>query len=249
LEKRSDAEARLQQIKLAAVGRLTAGIAHEIRNPLAAVSNAAQLLQEATNLEPSQQRIAEIIRNNGRRMNRIVENILQVSRRDRARPRLLMIKPFLENLRDEFVSTRPLPFESLTVEVDPEDSQINFDPGHLHQVIWNLCQNACRHGATEEAAAQILIKAYREAGTQPVLILDVLDSGPGVPENQQQNLFEPFFTTSSTGTGLGLYLSKELCQFNRASLFYITRPGGGSCFRVSFSAKEPSEEPWPIQLH
>ena len=248
LERRRDAEARLQQVKLAAVGRLTAGIAHEIRNPLAAVSNAAQLLEESDSLQPGEQRIAEIIRNNARRMNRIVENILQVSRRDQARPRLLLVKPFLENFRDEFLSTRPLPFKSLDIAVNPEDAQILFDPGHLHQVIWNLCQNACRHGACEGEEARIVVQASRQTG-QSAIVLEVIDSGPGVMPEQEQNLFEPFFTTSTKGTGLGLYLSKELCQFNKAELSYQPGPGGGSCFRITFSAKENPEESWPIELH
>jgi len=249
LERQSDAEARLQQVKLAAVGRLTAGIAHEIRNPLAAVSNAAQLLQESAVLDPGEKRVAEIIRNNARRMNRIVENILQVSRRERARPRVLLLKPFLESLSEEFHSTRPEAFSDLSFEVEPGDLQVYFDPGHLHQVVWNLCQNACRHGAPESELAEIVIRAYQVTTNSSRVLLDVLDSGPGVPEEHVQQLFEPFYTTSTKGTGLGLYLSKELCEFNRASLSYRNRPGTGACFRITFSTKESREKQWPIELH
>jgi two-component system sensor histidine kinase PilS (NtrC family) len=249
LERQSDAEARLQQVKLAAVGRLTAGIAHEIRNPLAAVSNAAQLLQESAALEPGEKRVAEIIRNNARRMNRIVENILQVSRRERARPRLLLLGPFLQSLSEEFHSTRPESFASLTVEVEPDDLQVYFDPGHLHQVVWNLCQNACRHGVFEGELAEIVVRAYRVTAGSSRVLLDVLDSGPGVPEDHVSQLFEPFYTTSTKGTGLGLYLSKELSEFNRASLIYRDRPGRGACFRITFSSKESRDQQWPIELH
>ncbi len=249
VERQADAEARLQQIKLAAVGRLTAGIAHEIRNPLAAVSNAAQLLEESTSLDKSERRITEIIRNNARRMNRIVENILQVSRRQQARPRILQAAPFLRSLVEEFRSTRPEPFDTLVFNAEPEDIAIYFDPGQLHQVVWNLCQNACRHGATPERPAQIEIIARMDEQHPTVPYLEVLDSGPGVSEEQQRKLFEPFFTTSSKGTGLGLYLSRELCEFNRAKLSYHLRPEGGSRFRITFSSKEASEKQWPIELH
>ena len=249
LERQSDAEARLQQVKLAAVGRLTAGIAHEIRNPLAAVSNAAQLLEESPILGPAEKRVAEIIRNNARRMNRIVENILQVSRREQARPRLLPLHQFLESLTEELTSTRPEHFESISFQVEPQDLQVYFDPGHLHQVVWNLCQNACRHGHTEGGPARIELKAYDVGEGVSWALLDVLDSGPGVPAGQEQKLFEPFFTTSATGTGLGLYLSKELCEFNRATLSYHPRHGGGSCFRISFSTRDTRDQAWPIELH
>ena len=249
IERQVDAEARLQQIKLAAVGRLTAGIAHEIRNPLAAVSNAAQLLEESASLDKSERRITEIIRNNARRMNRIVENILQVSRRQQARPRILQAEPFVRSLVDEFQSTRPEPFESLEFSVEPEDLVVYFDPGQLHQVVWNLCQNACRHGAGTEAQAVIDVRARYLDEDDSIPCLEVLDSGPGVTEEQQRKLFEPFFTTSAKGTGLGLYLSRELCEFNRAKLSYHLRPEGGSLFRITFSSKEASEKQWPIELH
>ncbi len=249
VERRQDAEARLQQVKLAAVGRLTAGIAHEIRNPLAAVSNAAQLLEESDALESGQRRVAEIIHNNARRMNRIVENILQVSRRDQSRPRVLLLEDFLQNLIDEFRSTRPETFEKLEFVAEPSDLRVCFDPGQLHQVVWNLCQNACRHGVDEDGAVQIMVRARRHGSEPAPVTLDVLDNGPGVPPDQEQQLFEPFFTTSTKGTGLGLYISKELCQFNRATLTYRPRSGGGSCFRITFSANESQGMTWPIELH
>jgi len=249
MERQADAEARLQQIKLAAVGRLTAGIAHEIRNPLAAVSNAAQLLEESAGLDKSERRITEIIRNNARRMNRIVENILQVSRRQQARPRILQAEPFVRSLVEEFRSTRPEPFESLEFKVEPQDLVVYFDPGQLHQVVWNLCQNACRHGAKPDLPARIEIHAHALDEDGHLACLEVLDSGPGVSEEQQRKLFEPFFTTSAKGTGLGLYLSRELCEFNRAKLSYHLRSEGGSRFRITFSSKEASDKQWPIELH
>lgn len=248
LERQSDAEARLQQVKLAAVGRLTAGIAHEIRNPLAAVSNAAQLLEESATLGPAEKRVAEIIRNNARRMNRIVENILQVSRREQARPRLLPLGPFLQNLAEEFVSTKPEHFESIDFHLESDDLHVLFDPGHLHQVVWNLCQNACRHGRGDSRGAVIELRARQVGQTSSRVQLDVLDFGPGVPAGQEQKLFEPFFTTSATGTGLGLYLSKELCEFNRASLSFHPRNVGGSCFRISFATRDTRDQAW-IELH
>jgi two-component system sensor histidine kinase PilS (NtrC family) len=249
LERRQDAEARLQQVKLAAVGRLTAGIAHEIRNPLAAVSNAAQLLEESEALESGQRRVAEIIHNNARRMNRIVENILQVSRRDQSRPRVLLLGDFLQSLIDEFRSTRPEHFENLDFVVEPPDLRVCFDPSQLHQVVWNLCQNACRHGVAEDGSVRILVRARRNGSELAPVTLDVLDCGRGVSPEQEQQLFEPFFTTNTKGTGLGLYLSKELCQFNRATLTFRPRSAGGSCFRITFSANDSQGMTWPIELH
>ena len=221
-----------QQLKLAALGRLTAGIAHEIRNPLGAISHAAQLLQESEVLETADRRLTQIIQDQSKRMNLVIENVLQLSRRRRTAPKPLALKPWLENFVCEFRS-RLRPDQHLHLTIDEGVFETRMDAEQLVQVLTNLLQNALRYSAQGHQQADVWLHLFIEPNNQ-LPILEVLDNGPGVADEQLQHLFEPFFTTHGQGTGLGLYLSRELCESNQARLDYKPQ-AGGSCFRITFA--------------
>jgi two-component system sensor histidine kinase PilS (NtrC family) len=232
---------RVQQSKLAALGRLSASIAHEIRNPVGAISHAGQLLGESERLGEQEQRLTQIIHDHCGRVNNIVKNVLQLSRRDHAEPQLVDLRQWLEQFGVEFAASRDAAVPPFALQVAPADLAVRMDPTHLHQVMWNLCTNAVRYAVGEkdmnDADAGLEIVAGRLAGSQRPFV-EVLDRGPGIDERFRQNVFEPFFTRAKDGTGLGLFLARELCEVNRATLVYEPRDGGGSCFRIIFADPE-----------
>jgi len=233
LEDQSQISQQAQQLKLAALGRLTAGIAHEIRNPLGAISHAAQLLKESEELTTPDRRLSQIIHDQSRRMNLVIENVLQLSRRRQAEPKLLDLKGWLEQFVSDFRSSAPAD-QQLHVEIGAGTLTTRMDPEQLMQVLTNLLQNALRYSAKNHELAQVWLKLFHEP-TSDLPILEVLDDGPGVASEQLSKIFEPFFTTESKGTGLGLYISRELCESNQAHLDYRPREGGGSCLRITFA--------------
>ena len=222
-----------QQLKLASLGRLTAGIAHEIRNPLGAISHAAQLLQESEALEDADRRLAQIIQDHSRRMNMVIENVLQLSRRRQAEPQLLDLRYWLHRFASEFRNSARLD-QSLHLETISGTLQTRMDPHQLTQVLTNLVQNGLRYSAQSHQLGQVWLRLYRDSDSD-LPVLEVLDDGPGVSAEQLQHIFEPFYTTDNKGTGLGLYISRELCESNQARLDYKPRAGGGSCFRITFA--------------
>jgi len=224
LEDQSQAEQTAQRLKLAALGRLTANIAHEIRNPLSAISHAAQLLLEDTH-DNAQARLAAIIENNARRLDRLVEEVLTLNRRDRLRP-VLFDGATLASLIDELRQTEEISPDAVIVSMD-STATFQFDPDHLRQVIWNLLRNAWRFCQRQSGS----IRIHMHTGEERVLI-DIEDDGPGVSVEHQGKLFEPFFTTDSQGTGLGLFLARELAEANHAELTSLPVPHG-ACFRLT----------------
>lgn len=212
-----------QQLKLAALGRLTANIAHEIRNPLSAISHAAELLDEEKRGE-DRGRLTRIIRDNTQRLDRLVSDVLQINRRDRASGEPVRLVPWLEAFVPEFVANERAPRERFVL--DTREATVQFDPEHLRQVMWNLLRNAVRYAREEPDAVRIAVRVFGST-----VELSVIDNGPGVPEADQGQLFEPFFTTHSNGTGLGLYLARELCSANGAQLEYADDTPGAH-FRV-----------------
>ncbi|MCC6207964.1 MAG: HAMP domain-containing histidine kinase, partial [Gammaproteobacteria bacterium] len=207
-----------------------ASIAHEVRNPLGAISHASQLLAESPHLDPGDSRLTEIIQDHSARVNAIIENIMQLSRRGRAHPEELMLKPWLNQFINEFTSGEGLAPGRVRLEVTPGDTRVQMDPGQLHQVLWNLCQNGIKHGS---AGGTLTLRAGIGADSNNPY-LDVIDNGPGVDPKLQQQIFEPFFTTASDGTGMGLYIARELCASNQARLNYLANPLGGR-FRITFA--------------
>lgn len=219
-----------QQIKLASLGRLTASIAHEIRNPLSALRHASQLLAEAPDLNETDKKLTGIIEQHCMRINRTVEDILQISRRKNPNTEVIRLAPWLEHFRSAFHDAHPQAF-TLNIEC-PANYLVQFDPDQLQQILHNLCNNGLRYALSAQPAGAMLdIKV--STPRLNALNIDILDNGTGISTEHQQNLFEPFFTTEHTGTGLGLYLCREICEANDAVLQFIDTPQPGACFRIS----------------
>lgn len=213
-----------QQLKLAALGRLTANIAHEIRNPLSAISHAAELLSEEQR-NSDRLKLTRIIRDNTLRLDRLVSDVLQLNRRDRVETERIHLNTWLQGFVEEFNRNESVTPGRLVLEMS-SDAFVRFDRAHLHQVLWNLLRNAVRHATAADGGVRVAVK---QVGNQ--VELNVIDDGPGVSEANQGQLFEPFFTTYSAGTGLGLYLARELCAANRALLEYVDDMPGAH-FRI-----------------
>ena len=222
-----------QQLQLASLGRLTASIAHEIRNPLGAISHAGQLLAESETLDQNDQRLTQIITDHSSRLNTIVENIMSVSRRRPSEVKLFELKQFLERFVADFATGMGIDKDVFQIEIEPSDTQVRFDAGHLQQILTNLCDNGLRHSRQQAGEIKLTLRGGLETGnSRPHL--DVIDSGPGVSEEARRHLFEPFFTTEVRGTGLGLYLSRELAEGNQAHLTYLRQDDGKGFFRLTF---------------
>jgi len=223
---------KIQQSKLAALGRLSASIAHEIRNPVGAMSHAAQLLGESPTVAADERRLTEIMRTNAERVSTIINNVLSLSKREETRTETLSLQEWTEEFHEEFCETMQLPRERLRTDA-LSPVEVRVDPSQLRQVVWNLCENAFKHGATDRPEAIVEIRHGRLTPTgRPYL--QVMDRGAGVKPEHAERIFEPFFT-GGRGTGLGLFLARELAQTNGATLLYEPRHGGGSIFRLIFA--------------
>lgn len=220
--------AQAQQTKLVALGRLTASIAHEIRNPLSSISHAAELLEEDPDVGAEEKRLLTIIHNNVTRLDRIVQEVLYLNRRDRAQPESIDPLAYLGNFASEFCASERVPPEGIDVQVRTVQ-RLMFDRQHLDQVLWNIVRNAWRHGRQQLGSVRLVVWPAVEPGK---LLVDVHDDGGGVSADAQPHLFEPFFTTAAQGTGLGLYIARELCEGNGARLEYVENPSGGQ-FRIT----------------
>lgn len=223
---------RAQQMKLASLGRLTASIAHEIRNPLGAISHAAQLLNESEQLDAADLRLCEIIQNHSRRMNKVIENVLQLSSRNAPNAELINLKAWLEQFIDEFEFIGSADWH-MELFCDDEGPSTLIDSSQFNQVITNLSQNGLRYSLQQTGQATLQFKLHIHPVTQ-LPILDIIDFGPGIDTADIDHIFEPFYTTDPKGSGLGLYISRELCEANEARLDYIRTADGHSCFRISF---------------
>ncbi len=249
LEDTSVIAEQVQRSKLAALGRLSASIAHEIRNPVGAMSHAGQLLAESPELTGEDKRLTEIIRANADRVSTIINNVLQLSRREEARLERLSLHGWIEEFREEFCATMQWPVERLVLH-SPEaaalaggaDIEVRADPGQLRQVLWNLCDNAIKHAVKDRADGLVEIRCGRLTTTARPF-LEVSDRGPGVPPENVERIFEPFFSGGRGGTGLGLFLARELAQTSGATLLHEPRPGGGSIFRLVFADPQRWELP------
>jgi len=231
LEDMQRAQAQAQQVKLAALGRLTANIAHEVRNPLSSISYAAELLQEGERVH-GQTRLFNIILDNAFRLNSIVLDVLQLNRRDRVQQVEFNLAEQLPNFVDKLQHTEN--FTPGIIEIDvPPTCMVSFDRGHFDQVLWNLCRNALRHCQRQAGS----VKLHAQCSENGRTVLEVCNDGATIPIELVQRLFEPFFTTSVGGTGLGLYIARELCEANGSQLEYRPREGN-ACFRIVFGGKD-----------
>ena len=218
---------RLQQSKLASLGQLTASIAHEIRNPLGAISHAGQLLSEIPNLSDQDKRLTEIIQTHSSRVNHIIEDILMLSKRSGSSREKIPVRSWLENYLLHFRLEHSINSETFQLS-DGNDSLSAFmDSNHLKQIMDNLCLNALKYGKPELGAIVLQV-----LNNQQDVCIEIIDRGLGISNENILHLFEPFFTTSASGTGLGLYISRELAELNQAKLSYHLTKDNRSCFRL-----------------
>jgi len=230
LENFSRLKQRAQHLKLASLGRLTASIAHEIRNPLGAINHAGQLLCESESLTVEDQRLTEIINDHSLRINNIIENVLSISRREKSSSARFDLTPWLMKFIEEFETRCKLPKNSIRLQVNKKDIFVRMDPSQLYQVLWNLCENAKRY--SHSVPVMTLSCDVGDDSERPYI--DIIDYGTGISDEVKEQLFEPFFTTETKGSGLGLYLARELCEANQATLVLNTTTNKGTIFRVSF---------------
>jgi two-component system, NtrC family, sensor histidine kinase PilS len=223
---------RAEELTLATLGRLSASIAHEIRNPLAAISYSAQLLDESQGLPDADRRLLEIIHSQCQRMNGIVQNILGLARRERSMAESIELTTFTRRFVEEFRNNHPLETDVLQAVNSGRPVVAMVDPQHLHQVLTVLVQNALTYGRDPGQAAQVTVAVRTEGAHGPPLV-EIIDRGPGIPPKVAEHVFAPFFTTSEHGTGLGLYIARQLCEANQCTLAFEPVPGGGSCFRIT----------------
>ena len=236
LEDTSVLAEKVQQSKLAALGRLSASIAHEIRTPVGAMSHAGQLLSESTAIDPEDRRLTQIIRDNAGRVSRIIENVLDLSRRGVRQPERLQLDSWLNQFCVEFCATHQVSAGQLKISAAAdEDLEVDADPTQLNQVMSNLCQNALTHGRHPDREAGSVEIRYGRLAVNGRPYVEVVDRGPGISGEDHERVFEPFFTRAPRGTGLGLFLARELAQSNGATLLHESPPGGGSLFRIVFS--------------
>jgi two-component system sensor histidine kinase PilS (NtrC family) len=228
LEDLGRAQGEAQQIKLAAMGRLTASIAHEVRNPLSAINQAAQLLDEDGSVAPEGHRLLSMIRNNAKRIDRIVGEVLQLNRRDRQQPEVITYQEFVGSLVEEIVQAERMQSGGIVFQC-PSDLQVIFDRGHLNQILWNLVRNAWQHCQKKDGSIRIVA---RPGYMGDAVICELTDDGPGIPAELRPQIFEPFFTTRPGGTGLGLYIARELADANGAALELLPK-GPGAHFRLT----------------
>ena len=200
---------------MAALGRLTANIAHEIRNPLSAISHANQLLQEEEDSSPANKRMLQIIADNVQRVDQIIKDVLELNRRDRTNQEMIHVENFITDFYTQFCAVEKIPPNCFKLALNHTNTVIAFDRRHLNQILWNLCKNGWRHCKNLESSLKLTVSA--SAKMQDVQI-EISDDGDGISENVRNHLFEPFFTTEKSGTGLGLYIARELADANGAKL-------------------------------
>ena len=210
----SQMQTQAHQVKLAALGRLTANIAHEIRNPLSAISHANQLLQEEDS-DPSAKRMLQIISDNVQRLDQIIKDVLELNRRDRTNQEPIHLENFMLDFYTQFCAVERIPAFCFKIKYENTDTMIMFDRRHLNQILWNLCKNGWRHCKNEENSLELTVS---NLGKNRTVQIEISDDGDGIAEDVRSNLFEPFFTTEKTGTGLGLYIARELADANGAKL-------------------------------
>ena len=225
---------RAEELTLSSLGRLSASIAHEIRNPLAAIRYSAQLLAESPELNAEDKRLVDIINNHCTRANDVVENILQLSRRERSRPETIDLNAWVLAFVEDYKQSNDLGQDQLRAVTHNRRLEAMVDPQHLQQVMWNLVQNALRYGRQPNQPARVSVVARLAVDKGPPL-LEVIDRGPGIPPKVAAQIFEPFYTTHEYGTGLGLYLAKQMSEASQASLEYVPVAGGGACFRITLT--------------
>ena len=222
-----------QQLKLASLGRLTASIAHEVRNPLGAISHASQLLQESPSLDKADTRLTEIIQTHSIRVNQIIENVLRLSRRQATQVETLDLGQWLPEFVQEYRQGKD-PQPLIDIHIKNETVTTKADPSQLRQVISNLCDNGLRYSLAHTGDSTLSLYAGTDADTE-LPYIEVVDQGPGLQDEQLNQAFEPFYTSDPSGSGLGLYICKELCEANEATLQFKRTQDQESCFKITLA--------------
>jgi two-component system sensor histidine kinase PilS (NtrC family) len=231
IEDNAELTQEAQQLKLASLGRLTASIAHELRNPLAAIRHAGELLSESPALEKTDHRLTEIIEKQSIRVNEIIGTVLNLSRRQKAAQENINLYHWVQEFLNEYIQ---LPQERFYLKFESEELEILFDQQHLHQIFNNLVQNALRHTIEHDNHFRPVVITAGIDAMNKTPYLQVMNYGECIAKEDFAQLFEPFFTTEATGTGLGLYIARELAVCNSAKLEYIDIKEG-ACFQLSFA--------------
>jgi two-component system sensor histidine kinase PilS (NtrC family) len=233
LEDHTQLSSRAQHLKLMALGRLTASIAHEVRNPLGAISHASQLLEESPSITGADQRLLGIINTHTKRVNAIIQNILDLSRHRQEVPEIIDAGAWIADFTARLANSYPHPID-VDLDIGPDPVNIRFNTSQLEQLLTNVCDNGLRYSRAHTGHARIAMRVAKHPFTG-LPMLDVLDDGPGVATEKQEQIFEPFFTTEPSGTGLGLFICREICEANQAQIFFRRADNDRSCFRIIFA--------------
>lgn len=229
----SEIQAEALSVKLAALGQLTANLAHEIRNPMSAIRHANDLLREnmeAGAADPFNAKLCKIIDGNVCRIDKMLEDISSLNKRNKTKRETIGLIPFWEEFKQEFLLGHPDAAGCIHPDIQGGSPTAYFDPAHLRQIMWNLANNAWRHSRKQPGSISVTI---RPAQKNTVCIL-FADDGGGVPPEVQEHLFEPFYTTAENGTGLGLYVARELAHANFGDLTYLPE---AKCFELTLPEK------------
>jgi two-component system, NtrC family, sensor histidine kinase PilS len=228
------------QLNLAALGRLSAGIAHEIRNPLAAISHAGQLLAESPGLSAENQKLLSMIQRHSERIDKIVRDVLALSRREAPVPSPLRLRAWLEQAVAQYREAQAGTARAIRLDGVAPELAVRFDAHQLQQVLFNLWDNSFLHGGRDGRTVEVALASGATREGAPWL--EVRDNGPGIPDELRDRVFEPFFSTAHAGTGLGLYLARELCEYNDCRLSY-RGSADGACFRLTFAEADNAAVP------
>jgi two-component system sensor histidine kinase PilS (NtrC family) len=232
---------RAEELSVNSLAKLSGSIAHEIRNPLAALNHASQLLEESPQIRLPEMRLINIIQNHAKRMNGIIENILQLSRREQSQPELVPLHTFLPKFANEFQVSqvnRQLDFQTA---IDTADTYVLYDKSQLSQCLWKLLDNAVDH-ASRHISIPMVQLALSQDPESGFCIITVADNGPGINKTQLSQIFEPFFTTRKEGSGLGLYIAKQLCEANQAELTVDSELGEGAFFHIRLALARATQK-------
>ncbi|MBV7434549.1 hypothetical protein KRX19_05855 [Cardiobacteriaceae bacterium TAE3-ERU3] len=219
---------RVRETRLASLGRLSAGIAHEIRNPLSAIQQAGQLLAEHASGDTLASRLTEKIERNGRRINGIISEVMRLFDNQPRTPELFPLNPFIERVRMEAEDYSELANVGISLDLAAtKNSAVMFSPDAMREIISNLLLNARKHNPNILLALHLSTKISEDKQS---IYLDISDNGCGISEEERDKVFEPFYSLRNS-TGLGLYLVREMCNANHARIILVNR-GLGACFRI-----------------
>jgi two-component system sensor histidine kinase PilS (NtrC family) len=233
---------RAVELSVNSLAKLSGSIAHEIRNPLAALNHASQLLEESPQIRLAEMRLIHIIQNHAKRMNGIVENILQLSRREQSQPEVVPLHLFLPEFAMEFETSKVNHSLEFATEFDGEEAHVLYDKSQLHQCLWKLLDNAADHAARERATPKVSLR-LRSDEESGFCVVTVADNGPGINKEQLSKIFEPFYTTRKEGSGLGLYIARQLCEANQAELTVDSEIGQGAQFHIRMALASGDQLP------